>query len=120
MDKFLWAMRLYKTRNLAAEAIEKHQATINDSPAKASRMVKVGEEISVRKGIITNRYKVLSLTDKRLSAPLVKDFLEDITPREELEKLEMAKYAGFAVRDRGAGRPTKKDRREIEDFLDIM
>ncbi len=115
IDKWLWAVRIFKTRSIASEACKKGHVTIDDMPVKSSRVVKVGEIIGVRKPPITRKYKVKSLSGKRMGAKLVPDFMEDITPVEELELLEMQR-TNFYVRDRGAGRPTKKERRDLEQF----
>jgi ribosome-associated heat shock protein Hsp15 len=118
VDKWLWAVRIFKTRSLATEACKKGHVSIGDSTLKPSRMVQVGETIKVRKAPITRSFKVLGLSGKRMSAKLVLDFLEDVTPAEEIELLEMQKNMNWISRSRGTGRPTKKDRRELDDFFD--
>ena len=118
IDKYLWAVRIYKTRTLATEACGKGQVSINGVSVKASRSVKVSEEIVVRKPPIVRTYKVLGLLNNRLSAEKVKDYLTELTSEEEIKKLELARLQRSGVRDRGTGRPTKKDRRDIEDFQD--
>lgn len=118
IDKFLWAVRLYKTRSLAAEACTKGKISVNGINAKPSREVKNGDVLHVVKNPVTYHYKVIDVTDKRLGAKLVPDFLVDTTPKENLEVLEMQKYMQWSNRDRGAGRPTKKERREIDRLLD--
>ncbi|MCF6333920.1 MAG: RNA-binding S4 domain-containing protein [Draconibacterium sp.] len=118
VDKWLWAVRLYKTRSQASEACKKGHVSIRDSTVKPSRMVYVGEIIKVRKTPITKSLKILALADKRMSAKLIVDFIEDITPLEEIELLEMQKNMRWISRDRGTGRPTKKDRRELDGFFE--
>jgi ribosome-associated heat shock protein Hsp15 len=116
IDKFLWAVRIYKTRTLAAEACSKGQITINGMPVKPSRTVKIGEILFVRKPPIVHSYKILGLLDNRLSAQKVKEYIEDITSNEEVLKLEIARMQRNAIRDRGTGRPTKRDRRDMDKF----
>ncbi|HYQ56813.1 MAG TPA: S4 domain-containing protein [Draconibacterium sp.] len=118
IDKWLWAVRIFKTRSQATEACKKGHVTIEDLPVKASREVHVGEVIKVRKSPITKSFKVLALTGKRMGAKLVADFIKDVTPPEELELLEMQKNMRWSNRDKGTGRPTKKDRRDLDDFFD--
>jgi len=119
IDKWLWAVRLFKTRSLASEACHKGTVKVNGTEAKPSRELKPGDLIHVRKNPVTYHYKVLAITDKRLGAKLVADFMEDITPAENLEILEMQKFMKWSERDKGTGRPTKKDRREMDDFRDV-
>lgn len=114
MDKFLWAVRIYKTRTLAAEACTKGQVTINDIPVKPSRHAKVGEIIMVRKPPMVHTYEVLKLLHTRLSAEKVKEYIVELTPEEEFKKIELMRLQRNAIRDRGTGRPTKKDRRDID------
>jgi ribosome-associated heat shock protein Hsp15 len=117
IDKWMWATRIFKTRTIAVEACRKNRVTVNDAPAKPSRMIKVGDVIRVRKPPVTYSFKVLNLTSNRIGAKLVPDFLENITPLEQYELLELQKISGFADRDRGTGRPTKKDRRDLDNFI---
>ena len=117
VDKYLFAMRIYKTRSMAADACKKGRVTMNGVELKPSRTFKIGDKFSVRKGPITFSYEVLQLSENRLGAKLVPNFMRDITSHDQLELLELAKLAGQTGRDRGAGRPTKKDRREIEQFI---
>ncbi|GAB1454332.1 RNA-binding S4 domain-containing protein [Draconibacterium sp.] len=119
VDKWLWAVRIYKTRSQASEACRKGHVSIGNLPVKPSRSVHVGEVVKVRKSPITRSFKILELAEKRLSAKLTVDYLEDVTPPEELEIQEMQKNMRWLERDRGTGRPTKKDRRELDDFFDI-
>ncbi len=110
-------MRIYKTRSIAADACRKGRVTMKGVELKPSRTFKIGDKFSVRKGPITYSYEVLRLSENRLGAKLVPDYMRDITAPDQLELLELAKIAGQSGRDRGTGRPTKKDRREIEVFL---
>ncbi len=110
-------MRIYKTRSIAADACKKGRITMNGVELKPSRTFKVGDKFSVRKGPITYSYEILQLSENRLGAKLVPEYLRDITSPDQLELLELAKLAGKSGRDRGTGRPTKKDRREMEIFL---
>ena len=109
-------MRIFKTRTIAAEACKKGRITINGSLAKAARMVKPGDVIQVKKPPITYSFKVLQAIEKRIGAKLVPEMMENVTTPDQYELLEMSKISGFIDRARGTGRPTKKDRRELEDF----
>lgn len=121
IDKWLWAVRIFKTRTIASDACKKGRVIINDVSVKPSRMIKVGDIIQVRKPPITFSFKVLDLSDKRMNAKLVPQFMENITPPEQYEILELNKISGFIDRQRGTGRPTKKERRDLEQFTqDIM
>ena len=117
VDKYLFAMRLYKTRSLAAEACKKGRVQLGGVELKPSRTLRVGDVFTVRKNPITYTYKVLQLSENRLGAKLVPDYMQDITTPDQLEILELAQLAGKTGRDRGTGRPTKKDRRDIEEFF---
>lgn len=119
IDKLLFATRIYKTRSIATEECKKGRIHINDAEAKPSHMVDVGAVISVRKPPVTYTYRVLALTENRVGAKLVAQYLEDITAPEQLELLELKRLAGQQGRDRGTGRPTKKDRRDIETFIHL-
>ena len=116
IDKWLWAVRLFKTRSLAAAACEKGKISISDQYVKASRVVKPGDKISIRSGAFTMQFEVLQLTSNRLPAKLVADFCKDITPAEELERIKIHSMEIHAHGNRGEGRPTKKDRRELDEF----
>ena len=116
IDKWMWATRIFKTRTIALEACKKNRVSVGGVSVKPSRMIKVGDVISVRKPPVTYSFRVLDLTDKRMGAKLVHQFLENITPAEEYEILEMNKISGFVNRSKGLGRPTKKDRRELDGF----
>ena len=117
VDKYLWAMRIYKTHSIATDACKCGRVKMNGTEVKPSRMFHVGDVFTVRKGPITYTYRILQLWGNRLGAKMVPSYLEDITPPEQLELLELARYAAQSGRDRGTGRPTKKDRREIEQFF---
>ncbi|MBF0575848.1 RNA-binding S4 domain-containing protein [Dysgonomonas sp. GY617] len=118
IDKWLWAVRLFKTRTLAVEACKKGRIMIQGTNIKPSRMIRVGDVVQIKKPPITYSFKVLDLSEKRMGAKLVPQFMEDATPQSEYEILELSKVSGFIDRDRGAGRPTKKDRRDLDDFID--
>ncbi|MBW6535148.1 MAG: RNA-binding S4 domain-containing protein [Mariniphaga sp.] len=119
IDKWLWAVRVFKTRSQATEACKKGRVEIGDLPVKPSREVHAGEVVQVRKPPLTRKLKVVALADKRMSAKLTADYVEDVTPPEEFEILEMQKQMNWNSRDRGAGRPTKKERRKLDDFFDL-
>jgi len=119
IDKWLFAVRLYKTRSLASEECRKGKVTIGGMNVKPSRELKVGETIQLRRPPITRSYKVLALTESRMAAKLVPEFLVETTPASELEILEVQKNMSVYNRERGTGRPTKKDRRDLDDFFDL-
>lgn len=110
-------MRIYKTRSMAADACKNGRVTMNGVPLKPSRTFTIGNKFSVRKGPITYTYEILRLSENRLGAKLVPEYLRDITAPDQLELLELARMAGQNGRDRGTGRPTKKDRRDMEQFF---
>ncbi len=116
IDKWLWAVRIFKTRTIAAEACKKGRITINGSQIKPSRMIKPGEVIQVRKSPITYSFKVLQTIEKRVGAKLVPEVMENVTTPDQYELLELSKISGFVDRARGTGRPTKKDRRSLDEF----
>ena len=120
IDKWLWAVRIFKTRTAAAEACKKGRVMIGDLPVKPSRMIRTGDVVQVRKPPVTFSFKVLWLTDKRMGAKLVPQFMENVTPPEQYEILELNKISGFVDRQRGTGRPTKKERRDLEQFTDMF
>lgn len=118
VDKYLFAMRIYKTRSIAADACKKGRVTQNGVALKPARTFSVGDRFSVRKGPVTFSYEVLQLSENRLGAKLVPNYLRDITLPEQKELLELARLGAVnGMRDRGTGRPTKKDRRDIEQFI---
>jgi ribosome-associated heat shock protein Hsp15 len=116
IDKWMWATRIFKTRTIAIEACKKNRVMVNGATVKPSRMIKVGDIIQVRKPPITYSFKALGLTANRVGAKLVPDYLENITPSEQYEILELQKISGFVDRMSGTGRPTKKERRDLDNF----
>ena len=120
IDKYLWAIRVYKTRTDATDACKGGKVRINGADIKPSKPVKVGDTIVARKGAVVYTYKVLGLIDKRQGAKLVPVYAQNLTPEEELAKLRAPVETFFLKRDRGAGRPTKKDRRQMEDLWDNL
>ena len=114
IDKWLWAVRIYKTRTVATEECKKGRITIDGVAVKPSRVPKVGDVVKVRKNPITYSYKVTGLIGKRIGAKLVSDFVLDITPPEELKILEIRQQMAVFDRERGTGRPTKKERRDLD------
>lgn len=119
IDKWLWAVRLFKTRTLAADACKKGKVIIQNVQVKPSRNVKVGDVISIKRTPFLYSFKVLALSENRMNAKLVAGFMENVTTADQLELIEMAKLAGSMGRDRGTGRPTKKERRDLEDFTSV-
>ena len=118
IDKWMWATRIFKTRTIAVEACKKNRIMVNNTTVKPSRMIKEGDVIQVRKPPVTYSFKVIQLTEKRMGAKLVSEYLENITPPEQYEILELNKINGFIDRAKGSGRPTKKDRRSLDEFTD--
>jgi ribosome-associated heat shock protein Hsp15 len=116
IDKWLWAVRIFKTRSKATEACSKGRVMINDLPVKPSREIHAGEVVKVKMPPVIRSYRVLDSADKRMSAKLVPEFAEDITPPEELEILRI-NSSRWMHRKPGTGRPTKKERRDIDDFF---
>lgn len=116
IDKWMWATRIFKTRTISTEACKKGRISIGDTPAKPSRTVHVGDIVKVRKPPVTYSFLVKALTENRLGAKLVPDYLENITPKNELDLLEVTKVSGFIDRRKGLGRPTKRDNRMLEKF----
>ena len=119
IDKYTWAVRLTKTRSQASELISKGKIRINAAEVKPSRDVKVGDVIHVHKNSAVFSYKVLELLEKRVGPKLVSIYIEDLTPIEEVEKYKTYQEAQRVYRDMGTGRPSKKDRRSLDDFLDF-
>ena len=117
LDIWLWAARIFKTRSIAADACKNGRVTIGGVKQKASKMIKEGDIIEVRKPPITYSFKVLKAIQNRVGAKLVPEVLENVTAKEQLELLEMNRIGGFIGRARGTGRPTKKERRELDDFI---
>lgn len=120
LDKYLWAVRIFKTRSDAADAIRQNRVLVNDAYAKPSRDVKVGDCISVRRERVTYSYKVLDLVSSRQPAKNVPLYCLNCTPQEELDKLNVPHETIFVFRERGMGRPTKKDRRDIDSLMDNL
>ncbi len=118
LDKYLWAVRVFKTRSDAADAIRQNRVLVNDAYAKPSREVKIGDRISVRRERVTYSYKVLELVSSRQPAKNVPLYCLNTTPQEELDKLNVPHETIFVFRDRGTGRPTKKERRDIDALMD--
>jgi ribosome-associated heat shock protein Hsp15 len=116
IDKWLWAVRIFKTRSKATEACSKGRVMINDLPVKPSREIHTGEVIKVKMPPVTRSYRILAAAEKRMSAKLVPEFVEDITPPEELENIKI-NSSRWIYRKPGTGRPTKKERREMDDFF---
>ena len=118
LDKYLWAVRIFKTRSDAADAVRNNKVTVNGAYAKPSREVKIGDVIAVRKQAVTYSYKVLDLVSSRQPAKNVPAYCLNITPQEELDKLNVPRETIFVFRDRGTGRPTKKERRELDGLME--
>jgi len=118
LDKYLWAVRLYKTRSMAADACQagRVKLTAEDRELKPAHEVKVGERYSINIDQLHKEIEVLAIPPNRVGAPLVQGFMIDRTPQEEYERIRMARQYAFEKRDRGVGRPTKRERREIEEF----
>ena len=120
IDKYLWAIRVYKTRSEATDACNGNKVQINGVNAKPSKALKTGDVITVRKGAAQFRYKVLQMAEQRMGAALVPEYAENQTPQSELDKLRAPKETFFVTRERGAGRPTKKDRRTLDALWDAF
>ena len=116
IDKWLWAVRIFKTRAIATEACAGGKVKINDTAVKASRKIQAGDVIQVRKGVVKHLYCMLKIAEKRMGAKLVSDFMENITPKEDLDKLESAQNQSIQTREKGQGRPTKRERRMIDQL----
>ena len=116
IDKWLWAVRIFKTRAIATEACAGGKVKINDTAVKASRKIQAGDVIQVRKGVVKHLYCVLKIAEKRMGAKLISDFLNDLTPDDELAKLKSAQKQPIHTREKGEGRPTKRERRVMDKF----
>lgn len=116
IDKWLWSVRLFKTRTMAIDACKKGRIMINNMPIKPSRMIKRDEVIQIKKSPIIYSFQVIDLIERRVGAKLVPNYMKDVTPPSEYQILEMSKISGFVDRAKGTGRPTKKDRRNLEQF----
>ena len=117
IDKFMWAVRLFKTRSSAAEFCKKGKVSIDGTTAKSSRTVKAGDTISIKTPPVTRSYEIFAVAEKRMGAKLTPDFIKDITPPDQLEILEITRLANQQGRDKGLGRPTKKERRDIDKMI---
>ncbi len=117
IDKWLWAVRLFKTRSLAADACKKGRIARNGTNLKPSHNIRVGDVVMVKRPPVTYSFKVLALSENRMGAKLVPEFMENVTPAEQFEILEMAKFSMNGKRDRGTGRPTKRERRQLMDYM---
>ncbi len=118
IDKYLWCIRVFKTRTLATEACDKGRVLVGENNVKPSRNVKTGDIITVRKPPVLHTYKVLGLLHNRLSADKVKEYVQELTTDEELQKYQIMRTEAFVLRDKGAGRPTKRERRQIDKLTD--
>lgn len=116
IDKWLWAVRVFKTRTVASEACKKGRVLIGETVVKPSRSIRAGEVVQVRKPPVTYSFRVLALSDKRMGAKMVPQYMENVTPMEQYELLELNRIGGFVDRQRGTGRPTKKERRDLDQF----
>lgn len=117
LDKWLWAVRIFKTRSIAADNCKKGRVQVDGADAKASKLVSQGDIVSVRKPPVTYSYRVKKVTQNRVGAKLVPEMYEDVTPPDQKQILELNRLSGIVGRARGTGRPTKKDRRQLEDFF---
>ena len=120
IDKWLWAVRVFKTRSVATDACKMNRVSINGQLTKPSRLVKEGDVISVRKPPIEYSFKVLRVLNNRVGAKLVPEYMENVTPKEQYDILELQRLSRFVDRAKGLGRPTKKDRRDMESFIEDM
>lgn len=116
IDKYLWCIRVFKTRSIATEACKKGHVKVDDSSVKPSKEIYGNEIITVRKNQINHQIEVLGVPDSRVGAKLVQIYRKDVTPKEEFDKFELLKYSKDYYRKKGTGRPTKKDRRDIDDY----
>lgn len=120
IDKWLWAARIFKTRSLAADACKNGRVTFNGSTIKPSRMIKEGDTVHVKKSPITYSFKVLKAIEQRVGAKLIPEIYENVTDPKQYELLEMSRISGFVDRARGTGRPTKKERRALDAFVELV
>ena len=118
IDKWLWAARIFKTRSIAADACKNGRVTFNGMNMKPSRTIKEGDVVSVKKPPVIYSFKVLKTIEQRVGAKLIPEIYENVTEAKQYELLEMSRISGFVDRARGTGRPTKKDRRQIDAFID--
>lgn len=120
IDKWLWAVRIFKTRSIASEACKKNRVSVNGVNAKPSKTIKAGDKVAVRKPPIEYTFEVIEPIQKRVGAKLVPEYMRNTTSEEQYEILRLRNISGFIDRAKGLGRPTKKDRREIEQFQNDM
>lgn len=120
VDKWLWAVRVFKTRSIATEACKKGRVSVGGVTIKPSRTIRVGEVITVRKPPIEYSFRVLQLLASRVGAKRVAEFMENVTPQAQYELLELQRVSGFVDRAKGLGRPTKKDRRDLDQFAEDL
>ena len=118
IDKWLWAARIYKTRSIAVDAIKNGRVTMDGVTVKPSRTVKAGEVVSVRKPPVTYSFRILKTIEQRVGAKLIPEIYENVTDPSQYELLEMSRISGFVDRARGTGRPTKKERRALDSFVE--
>ena len=118
IDKWMWATRIFKTRTISTEACKKGRVSVGGVTVKASRTIKPGDVIEVRKPPVTYSFRVIALTENRLGAKLVPEYMENITPQSQLDLLEIVKISGFIDRRKGLGRPTKREGRELSRFTE--
>ena len=118
IDKWLWTMRLYKTRSIATDACKAGRILVNNMPVKPSFCVSEGMTVQIKKSPIIYTYRIIQITENRVGAKLVSDYMMNITPADQYKLLELTRMSMSGERDRGTGRPTKKERRDIDDFLE--
>lgn len=116
IDKWLWAVRVFKTRSIAADACKLGRVTINGAKVKPSRTIRVGETVQVRKPPVTYALRVVQLIENRVGAKLVPQYMENVTPQEQLDLIQLARLSGYQGRAKGLGRPTKKERRDLDEY----
>ena len=120
VDKWLWAVRIFKTRSIATDACKKGRVAVGGTVVKPSRMIHVGDIVSVRKPPIEYSFRVIQLLGSRVGVKRVEEFMQNVTPREQYELLELQRVSGFVDRAKGLGRPTKKDRRDLDQFAEEL
>ena len=120
VDKWLGAVRIFKTRSIATDACKKGRVAVGGTVVKPSRMIHVGDIVSVRKPPIEYSFRVIQLLGSRVGAKRVEEFMQNVTPREQYELLELQRVSGFVDRAKGLGRPTKKDRRDLDQFAEEL
>lgn len=120
LDKYLWAIRVFKTRSEASDACNGNKVKIGGVNAKPAKAVKVGDTLEIRKGPVLLTYRILALSESRMGAQLVPQYAENLTPESELDKMHAPRETIVLQRDRGTGRPTKKDRRQLDELMDMM